>query len=421
LDKTLVVETGSKGRHYYFKDIARVKQVKTTKLYKDNNPIGDIKASTSYVIGIGSSYTDIEKDNAFKTYKQISSTNKVLQIDFEEVLTKLEENGITTTKSKQVYLETRIVDKAKKGERNTQCFKIACKLFKDHSTLEECMSLMKAWNITNDNPLDESEIIRTVESANKTVSVKEPKQPEIDIYKIAAKLMSEYTFCTLEKSNEILFYSDGIYLEGGEQVISKRSRKIAENIKLHHIREIKGIIRDETGYIRHDEFDKDSHIINLKQGLFNLKTGTIKAHSTDYLSRVRIPVYYNPKATCPRFDKFLDSSLELDEKKIRTVLEMMSYTLIKDSFLLQKAFMNTCTIQGIKKSWWLSLFVLTAITFGGCSPKPTVNVLQRGYLADYIMRPDRDKLAVKMNDHAFYSREASRGGRGAGGGGCGCN
>jgi hypothetical protein len=87
----------------------------------------------------------------------------------------------------------------------------------------------------------------------------------------------------------------------------------------------------------------------------------------------------------------------------------------------QKAFMNTCTTQGIKKSWRLSLFVLATITCGACSPKPTVSVLQRGYLADYLMRPDRDKLAVKMNDHAFYSREASRGGRGAGGGGCGCN
>jgi P4 family phage/plasmid primase-like protien len=164
---------------------------------------------------------------------------------------------------------------------------------------------------------------------------------EIDIYKIAAKLMSEYDFRTLEKSKDILFYSDGKYREGGEEVISKRSRKITENIKLHHIREIQGIIRDETGYISHDEFDKDSHIINLKQGLFNLKTGTIKEHSPDYLSRVRIPIYYNSKATCPRFDKFLDSSLESDEKKIRTVLEMIAYTLIKDSSLLQKAFMNT--------------------------------------------------------------------------------
>ena len=175
----------------------------------------------------------------------------------------------------------------------------------------------------------------------KIVKRKKAEQKEIDIYKMAEQLKNEYTFCTLDKSEEILFYSDGIYREGGEYVISKRSRKLAENVKLNHIREVKGIIRDETGYIKHDEFDKDSHIINLKQGLFNLRTGTIKEHSPDYLSRVRIPIFYDPKATCPRFDKFLDSSLESDEKKIRTILEMMAYTMIKDSFLLQKAFMNT--------------------------------------------------------------------------------
>ena len=69
-----------------------------------------------------------------------------------------------------------------------------------------------------------------------------------------------------------------------------------------------------------------------------------------------------------------------------------------------------------------SLMVLCSLLFGGgCAPKVTVTPFQRGYLADYLMRSDRDKLAVKMYDHAFYSREASRGGRGVGGGGCGCN
>ena len=29
--------------------------------------------------------------------------------------------------------------------------------------------------------------------------------------------------------------------------------------------------------------------------------------------------------------------------------------------------------------------------------------------------------AIKMFDHAYYSREGSRGGRSVGGGGCGCN
>ena len=46
---------------------------------------------------------------------------------------------------------------------------------------------------------------------------------------------------------------------------------------------------------------------------------------------------------------------------------------------------------------------------------------QRGKLADYTMRPDRDVLALALNEHLFFSREAASGGRGIGGGGCGCN
>jgi len=57
----------------------------------------------------------------------------------------------------------------------------------------------------------------------------------------------------------------------------------------------------------------------------------------------------------------------------------------------------------------------------GCSPKITVSPMERYHLADMVMRADRDPLSQKMNEHAFFSREGSRGGRGVGGGGCGCN
>lgn len=50
-----------------------------------------------------------------------------------------------------------------------------------------------------------------------------------------------------------------------------------------------------------------------------------------------------------------------------------------------------------------------------------VKQYQRGRLADYTMRPDRDLLGIALNEHVFFSREAAAGGRGIGGGGCGCN
>lgn len=50
-----------------------------------------------------------------------------------------------------------------------------------------------------------------------------------------------------------------------------------------------------------------------------------------------------------------------------------------------------------------------------------VHPWQRGKLAEYSMRPDRDPLALTLGEHVFFSREAATGGRGIGGGGCGCN
>ncbi len=46
---------------------------------------------------------------------------------------------------------------------------------------------------------------------------------------------------------------------------------------------------------------------------------------------------------------------------------------------------------------------------------------ERSALADYTMRGDRDSLGVAFDEHMYFSREAASGGRGVGGGGCGCN
>lgn len=62
--------------------------------------------------------------------------------------------------------------------------------------------------------------------------------------------------------------------------------------------------------------------------------------------------------------------------------------------------------------------LLALVGLSGCT---TTQPFQRGTLADYTMRGDRDKLADAMTEHIHFSREASSGGQGVGGGGCGCN
>lgn len=64
----------------------------------------------------------------------------------------------------------------------------------------------------------------------------------------------------------------------------------------------------------------------------------------------------------------------------------------------------------------------TALTIGPVSARRLgVHPWQRGILADPAMELVSDPLESEFDDHMYFSKEASSGGRGFGGGGCGCN
>ena len=56
----------------------------------------------------------------------------------------------------------------------------------------------------------------------------------------------------------------------------------------------------------------------------------------------------------------------------------------------------------------------------GCSSMG-VEPWERDVLAKDEMQLIADPLEVALDDHIYFSKEASSGGRGFGGGGCGCN
>jgi thiol-disulfide isomerase/thioredoxin len=64
----------------------------------------------------------------------------------------------------------------------------------------------------------------------------------------------------------------------------------------------------------------------------------------------------------------------------------------------------------------------SALTIAPAQPaRFGVHPWQRGVLADPVMRLTFDTLETEFDDHIYFSKEASSGGRGFGGGGCGCN
>lgn len=61
-----------------------------------------------------------------------------------------------------------------------------------------------------------------------------------------------------------------------------------------------------------------------------------------------------------------------------------------------------------------------ALILTGCSSMG-VEPWERDVLAKEEMQLIADPLEVAIDEHIYFSKEASSGGRGFGGGGCGCN
>jgi uncharacterized protein DUF4266 len=80
-------------------------------------------------------------------------------------------------------------------------------------------------------------------------------------------------------------------------------------------------------------------------------------------------------------------------------------------------------VRSDKRSALLLAFaIITAILSGCAGLKPAaVKPWERDILARPAMQVDPEPMISGCDDHIYFSREASKGGNGFGGGGCGCN
>ena len=64
--------------------------------------------------------------------------------------------------------------------------------------------------------------------------------------------------------------------------------------------------------------------------------------------------------------------------------------------------------------------IMIILSQAGCAFEP-IKPWERGTLARENMSLEADSIIQLMDEQIYYSKEASSGGKGVGGGGCGCN
>lgn len=70
------------------------------------------------------------------------------------------------------------------------------------------------------------------------------------------------------------------------------------------------------------------------------------------------------------------------------------------------------------KNLFSFVMIFLCLVLGGCE---SVEAWERGTLAKPEMAIETNALETTLNNHIYFSKEASNGGHSATGGGCGCN
>jgi len=134
-------------------------------------------------------------------------------------------------------------------------------------------------------------------------------------------LKKEFVFKTLDDTWEIYFYKDGVYIENAEVLIASLCNEIIPDCSKITYNQIIWLIQSST-FTPRSEFNKDLSKIVLENGILDLETLELSDFDPNFLTTVKLPIEYDPKARCPKFIKFLKDCL--NPQDIITVIEECS-------------------------------------------------------------------------------------------------
>jgi len=146
-------------------------------------------------------------------------------------------------------------------------------------------------------------------------------------------IMSKYKFVTIKDSTSrkphIYLYRDGYYQLNGRDVLESVIKDIFRNStwSTHYRNEIMEYIKTEN-VVNRDEINPPKHLINVKNGIFNLETGKLMPHSDKYYFLYKIPIKYKPDAKMIKIKKYFESTLKPEYIKLSQ--EIFGYCLYYD-------------------------------------------------------------------------------------------
>ncbi len=129
-------------------------------------------------------------------------------------------------------------------------------------------------------------------------------------------------------------YRDGVWVKMPEEKLGMVIETLlmtiypTDQVNIQKVNSVSNRIKVRSRLFFEEDFNSNKLILNLKNGLFDLRAFKLIPHNKEYKTTVQFPVEYDPKATCSLFDRKLNEIFDNDQEVIDHFLKWMMYTLL---------------------------------------------------------------------------------------------
>ncbi len=191
------------------------------------------------------------------------------------------------------------------GERNTQLTSRAGSLRRAGFGESEIFAALLETNRTRCSPpLDDAEVKIIAGSVSRYAPASDGKPVKFIASEHAQALAAETPFAT--GGAQVYVYRDGYYQPGEKLLAQSIVDRLGPDWARRKADEITAYLRIVSPELLESP---PLEIVNVANGLLNVKTRELAEHSPTHLSPVRIAAAYDPDAKCPAIDKFLKASI----------------------------------------------------------------------------------------------------------------
>lgn len=167
---------------------------------------------------------------------------------------------------------------------------------------------------------------------------------------------------------------------------------------------IVGQFSDRPGIsVKDEDFDRETHLVTVDNGVLNLRSGELEAHTPARLLTKKVNAVYDPQATCPRFEAFLEQVLP--SAAVRDYVQRaLGYTLTGEND--QRALFLLHGPSGTGKSQFLKIMEAVFGDFGGTADANTFRVTRSDSSHDlHALRGRRFVTTSETSDSAKLDEE----------------